>query len=80
MLGCLDGAFDVGTASERATSGFARRSSSPQWAMMTSDKGRSLASTGTLAILSRISRPDTTCPKTVCLAFRCGHGARVMKN
>lgn len=48
--------------------------------MMISERGLSLAFTGTLAIRSRISMPDMTCPKTVCLALRCSQGARVMKN
>lgn len=56
------------------------RSSSPQLEMVISERGRSLASTGTLAILIRVSLPDRIWPKTVCLAFRCGHGASVIKN
>ncbi len=59
---------------------FLRRSSSPQWETIISVCGRSLLSTGTLAMRWRMSRPLMTWPKTVCLVFRCGHGARVMKN
>ena len=42
--------------------------------------GQSLLSTWTLAMRWTVSRPPTTWPKTVCLALRCGHAARVMKN
>lgn len=56
------------------------RSSSPHRAMITSSNGRSFLSTLALAIFSSVSMPDTIRPNTVCFWFKCGHGARVMKN
>jgi len=65
---------------EAAVGFLPRRSSSPPWEMSTGSRGRSFLSTDTFAIASSTCCPPTTWPKTVCLPFRCGHGARVMKN
>lgn len=56
------------------------RCSSPQWEIRTGSVGLSALSTGSLASFARTDWPETTCPNMVCLAFRCSHGARVMKN
>lgn len=57
-----------------------RCSSWPQWEIRTASYGLSDLSTPSLASLFRTGWPETTWPNMVCLAFRCSHGARVMKN
>ena len=54
--------------------------SSPQWEIRAVVYGLSALLTGTLASVSMTVLPDMTCPNTVCLAFRCSQGDRVMKN
>ena len=59
---------------------FLRCSNSPQWEISTSLRGRSFLSTSTLARPFTMSKPETICPRTVCLALRCRQGPSVMKN
>jgi hypothetical protein len=57
-----------------------RRSSSPQWDMMTGMVGRSFESTGTWDMRWRTVSPERRWPKMVCLLLRWEESARVMKN
>jgi hypothetical protein len=75
---CSDGTLAKDADDEAVV--FLRRSSSPQWEIRTGSLGRSLSSTGTLAMRSKTTCPETTCPNTVCLPLRCELSSKVMKN